>query len=427
MAKTEAKSPRTVGTLKPAPYNPRIITDKQLGMLKKSMAEFGDLSGIVKNVRTGNLVGGHQRLKNLDPSWTIISAPHTDPTGTVALGYIETPSGRWQYREVDWPEKKEAAANIAANQHGGEFDLPALREIILTLDTGDMDMELIGFNSHELELMMTAEFQGEAKEDDFDADAEAEAIKCPVTKPGEIWTLGKHRIMCGDSTKAEDVKRLMGGAMANLMVTDPPYGIEYDPNWRNEAAAKGLIGQKKSTRACGKVANDDKADWTAAYELCGCDVAYIWHAGIKSNIVQDSIIRAGYDVRTQIIWAKNNFAIGRGHYQPKHEPCFYAVKKGATGLWVGGHSETTVWDIPKNLKNETGHSTQKPIECMARPIRNHNSKAVYDPFLGSGTTLIAAEQLGRTCYGMEIDPIYCDVIKKRAENAFPGIEIRRLP
>jgi hypothetical protein len=156
MAKTEAKSAKTVGTLKPASYNPRTITDKQLSMLKKSMAEFGDLSGLVKNVRTGNLVGGHQRIKNLDPSWPIISAPHTDKTGTVSLGYIETPSGRWQYREVDWPEKKEAAANIAANKQGGEFDMTLLRDLIITLDTGDMDMELIGFNSHELELMMTA-------------------------------------------------------------------------------------------------------------------------------------------------------------------------------------------------------------------------------------------------------------------------------
>lgn len=161
MAKTEVKSPRTVGTLRPAAYNPRKITEKQLSMLKKSMDEFGDLSGIVKNVRTSNTVGGHQRIKNLDPSWPIVTAPHTDPTGTVALGYIETPSGRWQYREVDWPEKKEAAANIAANKQGGEFDLPLLKEIILTLDTGDMDMELIGFNSHELELMMTATFQGD--------------------------------------------------------------------------------------------------------------------------------------------------------------------------------------------------------------------------------------------------------------------------
>jgi hypothetical protein len=150
------EKPTTVSTLTPAAYNPRKITDKQLSMLAKSMKEFGDLSGIVRNVKTGNLIGGHQRVKNLDPSWLIISKPHTDKAGTVALGYIDTPSGRWQYREVSWPEKKEAAANIAANKQGGEFDMPKLKEIILTLDDCSFDTELIGFNSHELELMMTA-------------------------------------------------------------------------------------------------------------------------------------------------------------------------------------------------------------------------------------------------------------------------------
>jgi len=147
--------------LKPASYNPRKITEKQLGMLKKSMAEFGDLSGIVVNVKTGNLVGGHQRVKNLDQSWPIVKQSHKDKTGTIALGYIETPGGRWTYREVSWTEKKEAAANIAANKHGGEFDMPKLKDIIINLDTGDMDMELLGFNSHELELMMTAIHQEE--------------------------------------------------------------------------------------------------------------------------------------------------------------------------------------------------------------------------------------------------------------------------
>ena len=145
--------------LRPATYNPRKITDKQLLMLKKSMLEFGDLSGIVVNVKTGNLVGGHQRVKNLDPSWPIIKQAHKDKTGTIALGYIDTPDGRWTYREVDWPEKKEAAANIAANKHGGDFDLTKLRDIVITLDDGSMNMELIGFNSHELELMMTAVHQ----------------------------------------------------------------------------------------------------------------------------------------------------------------------------------------------------------------------------------------------------------------------------
>ena len=145
-----------VKELIPSPFNPRKITPKQLDMLAKSMKEFGDLSGIVLNVKTGRLIGGHQRVKNLDPSWKITKAPHKDKAGTVALGHIETPDGRWQYREVDWPEKKEAGANIAANQHGGDFDLPKLKEIILSLDDGSMDIELLGFNSNELELMMTA-------------------------------------------------------------------------------------------------------------------------------------------------------------------------------------------------------------------------------------------------------------------------------
>lgn len=154
MAKKESNA--RISDLTPAPYNPRTISDKQLSMLKKSMQEFGDLSGIVKNIKSGHLVGGHQRVKNLDPSWQIVKEPHADKLGTVALGYIETPYGRWQYREVDWSEKKEAAANIAANQQGGEFDMPKLKDIIINLDDGSMDMELLGFNSHELELMMTA-------------------------------------------------------------------------------------------------------------------------------------------------------------------------------------------------------------------------------------------------------------------------------
>ena len=165
----------TVKSLTPSPFNPRKITDKQLDMLAKSMREFGDLSGIVLNVKTGRLIGGHQRVKNLDPSWKIVKSPHKDKVGTVALGHIETPDGRWQYREVSWPEKKEATANIAANQHGGDFDAPKLKEIILSIDDGSMDTELFGFNTHELELMMTATIQ--------------EPVTPPVsTKKGEIIT-----------------------------------------------------------------------------------------------------------------------------------------------------------------------------------------------------------------------------------------------
>lgn len=180
MVKINNKKEQKISDLKQAPYNPRKITEKQLSMLKKSMVEFGDLSGIVKNIKTGNLIGGHQRIKNLDSSWPIISHSHTDKTGTVALGYIETPTGRWSYREVDWPEKKEAAANIAANQHGGEFDMPKLKDIIITLDDGLMDMELIGFNSHELEVMMAPIIPPEDDKDNNTEPEKPNIIQCPA-------------------------------------------------------------------------------------------------------------------------------------------------------------------------------------------------------------------------------------------------------
>ena len=168
----------SISDLTPAPYNPRTISEKQLSMLKKSMQEFGDLSGIVVNVKSGHIVGGHQRVKNLDPAWKIVKEPHSDKVGTVSLGYVETPLGRWQYREVDWSEKKEAAANIAANQHGGEFDMPKLKEIIISLDDGSMDMELLGFNSHELELMMTAIKPDEPENSDPEPE-KPDIIICP--------------------------------------------------------------------------------------------------------------------------------------------------------------------------------------------------------------------------------------------------------
>jgi hypothetical protein len=230
MAKNIKKEGITVGDLVPASYNPRKITEKQLSMLKKSMAEFGDLSGVVVNVRTGRIIGGHQRTKNLDKSWPIIKQPHTDKVGTVALGYIETPDGRWQYREVDWTEKKEAAANVSANKHGGEFDLPLLKEIILTLDDGAFDMELTGFNSHELELMMTAVHQEEEKPEsiisknfnqgkgqDENEQKELAPGKYPVTfifdqSEWEAWEAAKDKLKVKDDKTA--LLKIIGGKNA---------------------------------------------------------------------------------------------------------------------------------------------------------------------------------------------------------------------
>lgn len=168
-------------------------------------------------------------------------------------------------------------------------------------------------------------------------------------------------------------------------------------------------------RAIGVVSNDNRADWGEAWQQFPGDVAYIWHAGNKAHLVAESIEQTGFDIRAQIIWAKNNIVIGRGHYHPKHEPCWYAVRKGKTGHWAGGRKQATVWNIDKPLKSETGHSTQKPVECMRRPMENNSKpgQAVYEPFCGSGTTIIAAETIGRNCLAIELNPLYVDMAIKR--------------
>lgn len=246
--------------------------------------------------------------------------------------------------------------------------------------------------------------------DEFDATPEAEG---PTrAQPGDLWVIGgKHRLLVGDCTVPENVERLLDGAVPFIMVTDPPYGVEYDAAWRNERLPAG-------ERRLGAVSNDDEADWRAAWVLFPGDVAYVWHAGLRARQVIESLEAAEFEIRTQIIWAKPGHQISRGHYHWQHEPCWYAVRDGSTAKWAGDRSQTTLWQInPKADTFDSDHSTQKPVECMARPIRNHGGEGdiVYDPFLGSGTTLIAAHRLGRVCYGCELEPRYADVILKRAE------------
>jgi len=191
------------------------------------------------------------------------------------------------------------------------------------------------------------------------------------------------------------------------MVTDPPYGVGYDPDWRNQADRKN--GKKVGGRAIGKVNNDDIADWRAAWALFPGDVAYVWYAGTKEMVIADSLVSSGFSIRAQIIWVKDNIVISRGNYHAKHECLLYAVRGKAN--WTGGRKQNTVWEIKKNTKSETGHSTQKPVEAMRRPMVNNSREgdAVYDPFVGSGTTIIAAELIGRRCFALEINPAYVDV------------------
>lgn len=192
------------------------------------------------------------------------------------------------------------------------------------------------------------------------------------------------------------------------MVTDPPYGVEYDPGWRGKALKDG------AKRAEGKVSNDERADWREAWALFPGDVAYVWHDGASSGVVAESLTACDFEIRSQIIWAKTRHALGRGHYHWQHEPAYYAVRKGANGHWNGDRSQTTLWTID-HIKSDTGHGTQKPVECMKRPIENNSSpgQAIYEPFSGSGTTIQACEMTGRICYAMEINPAYVDVCIKR--------------
>lgn len=270
-----------------------------------------------------------------------------------------------------------------------------------------------------------AELQG-MLELDFGEESDDEAVEAgdgtaTVTKLGDIWVLGDHRLVCGDSTHAEVYAAACGNLKPFIMVTDPPYGVEYDPEWR-EAAGKG---------ACkvGKVLNDDIADWSPAWRLFTGDVAYVWHASLHIATVQASLSNAGLLSRSLIIWAKPSLQISRGHYHWQHEPCWYSVRKGQSARWTGDRKQSTVWQMDVVSKASHGssdaddtseiHGTQKPIEAMMRPIMNHGARGdvVYDPFLGSGTTIIAAERAGRRCVGVELSPEYCDAIIARFEKA----------
>lgn len=234
----------------------------------------------------------------------------------------------------------------------------------------------------------------------------------PVAKAGDVWVLGRHRLVCGDATDPAAVTLALDGQAPRLMVTDPPYGVSYDPAWRERAW--------RGARAVGTVLNDDRCDWREAWRLFPGDIAYVWHGALNGSAVEASLIAEGFLIRSQIIWDKGRLIISRGHYHWRHEPCWYAVRKGRTARWAGDRRQTTVWQVP-HRRSETGHGTQKPVEIMRRAILNHSRPGdrVYDPFVGSGTTIIAAEETGRFCHAIELDPIYVDLTVRRWE-AFTG-------
>ena len=375
---------KKISEISGAKYNPRKISDEAMGRLTKSLAEFGNIQPITWNARTGNVVGGHQRLKVYK-----------------AMGKTEVDV--WA---VDLDEQKEKAANIALNKLSGEFDMPMLKDILEEIDTGDLDMEITGFGMDEIALMM---------EDAHPEVTEDEVPEVPVdaiTKPGDLWLLGEHRVLCGDSTSEADVSRLMNGEKADMVFTDPPYGVNYDGGHATDKRREKLKNDNSTLIYDDSVPNMFKHSKDEA-------ALYLWFAATKSLQVLQVLQANNYVIRSWIIWNKNQAQFGAigAQYKQKHEPCLYCFKKGQSPYWNGPNNEVSVWDEKRSRINEF-HPTQKPVELSGRALANScpASGLVLDLFLGSGATLIGAEQTKRKCYGMEISPNYCDVIVKRWEN-----------
>ena len=376
--------------------------------IKASLQEFGWKQPIVVDEQHVILAGHTRYLAARELGWT---------TAPVHIAKDLTPAQAKAYRIMDNKSHERA-----------EWDDELLRLEFADLKDMDLDLDLTGFNADELESLLAIVPDEPETNEGEDTEAQEDRIGELLAKwgvvRGDLWLCGDHRLLCGDSTSADDVSRLLDGAVPKLMATDPPYGVKYEASWRKEALPKTNPG--KSGGMHGKVANDDRADWSEALALFPGDVAYVWHASLYSHVIAKSILDCGFDLISQIVWVKNQFIIGRGDYHWHHETAYYAVRKGARHGFTDDRTQSTVWTIAKSTSNDTGHSTQKPLECMERPIRNHPDMDVYDPFLGSGTTLIAAHNLRRRCHAMEIEPGYIAVALQRFLD-HTGIRPQRAP
>ena len=365
-----------------AEYNPRELTKDQHQDLKDSITRFGFVDPLIVNThkeRKNILVGGHQRLRIAKE-----------------LGYKDVPCV-----EVNLTPDKEKELNVRLNKNTGQWDWDALAN---HFDVGEL-LEW-GFSEDELQFTEPEEVQGLTDDDDVPEVEES------ITKQGDLWILGKHRLLCGDATKKEDVERLMDGQKADMVFTDPPYGVDYDGGiqFTKDGVKKG---QQK------KLKNDDVSIYLDAIPMMAkysSGAIYTWFAGTKAKDIYNAIDSIGGDLHALIIWIKNGgYGALNANYKQKHEPCLYWKPKGTSLNFCGETTETTIWEIDKDGKNKM-HPTQKPVALGVKAISNHKANIVMDLFLGSGSTLIACEKTNRKCYGMEIDPHYCDVIVKRWED-----------
>jgi DNA modification methylase len=367
--------------------NARQHSDAQIATIVASIKEWGWTMPILVD-EDGLIIAGHGRLAAAQ-QLGLKAVPVI-----IARGLTEVQKRAYRLADNAIPEQ-------------ATWNLPLLKMELNDIASLGYDMPLLGFEEYQLVQFM-------ASPPDPDAEIAPEPPVNPVTRRGDIWLLDKHRVMCGDATSGSDVAACLGKARPHLLCSDPPYGVDYDPAWRDgDANGKGKVGGGAGKNR-GRVQNDTRADWSEAWALAPSDVAYVWHGGLSSALVAGGLEAAGFEIRSQIIWNKDRTIIGRGNFHWKHEPCWYAVRAGRTAHWQGDRTQGTVWDIGRS-PNETGHGTQKPIECMKRPILNNSrpGEAVYDPFVGSGTTIIAAEMTKRPCLAIDIDPIYIDVAVER--------------
>lgn len=380
----------TVDKLNPAKYNPRKNLkpgDPEYEKLKRSIETFGYVEPVIWNKRTGHIVGGHQRFKILKER------------GATEIDCVV----------VDMEEAEEKALNIVLNKVSGDWDMPKLAELLEDLDKSMFDVSLTGFDAAEIEDLFSKVHDKDVNDDDFDADKALEDIKEPISKTGDIWLLGKHRLICGDSTKLSDVEKLMDGKKANLCVTDPPYNVNYSAGKENERVIKN--DHMEDSKFYDFLLAAYKNMFTVLDDGAG---AYIFHADTEGLNFRKAFKDAGFHLANVCIWVKQSLVLGRSDYQWQHEPVLYGWKPTGKHRWYADRKQTTVWNFDRPTKSPD-HPTMKPIPLMAYPIQNSSMTncIIYEPFAGSGSTLIACEQTGRICYAVELDEKYCDVIVKR--------------
>jgi DNA modification methylase len=377
-----------IDRLIPSARNARTHSAAQVAEIAGSIRTFGFTNPLLVG-EDADVVAGHGRL-----------------AAARLLGLTEVPVVPLRgLNEVERRLLMLADNRIALN---AGWDAEMLKLELTDLGKLGADLKMLGFSEQELGIALGGLGTVLVPEDEVPELGEA-----AVSTPGDIWLLGPHRIGCGDCTDAVVVSAVLRGALPQLMVTDPPYGVEYDPAWRHR---RGVNNSAKK----GKIQNDEVADWSPAWSLFPGEIAYVWHGALRSTIVAESLFKSGFAIRAQIIWAKERLVMSQGDYHWQHEPCWYAVRK--KGHWTGDRKQTTLWNIATGGQDaETRHATQKPVECMRRPMLNNSSpgQAIYEPFLGSGTTLIAAQSCGRVCLAIEIDPLFVDLAIRRWQ-AFTG-------